>query len=144
MEDLVKIIEERKRNQFLLTKINTSYFSDIYDLSLTSSFFSDIEKISEYFEVNTTSGIYTFLEQHKDFAPILLDCYNEINKRFGNTKPNISLIIDEENNTWKTIFIKIPYESNFENALDDLDNLLQNWMFLQSKEFRKFVTISII
>jgi len=114
------------------------------DISLTSIFYFNLEKIKKNYDVDIISGIYPFLEQHKNFTSNFIDCYNEIILRFGSVKPHLSLVIDEENNTWKTIFIKIPYKSDFEKAFNLLDDLLQNWMFLQPQEFRKFVTISIL
>ncbi len=77
-------------------------------------------------------------------ASALFALYPEINSRFGKVIPQIKLNSDSELSTWETLLITIPTKGKFETAQEKLDDLIQNWVYKQSPEFKKLITLSIV
>jgi hypothetical protein len=70
--------------------------------------------------------------------------YPEIIARFGNIKPRIELTADAEFQQWEILVVTIPVKEKFETAQMKLDDLIHNWVYHQSAEFKKTVTLSIL
>jgi hypothetical protein len=74
----------------------------------------------------------------------LVALYPEIIARFGKVKPKIELTKDAEFPQWETLYITIPTKEKFETAQEKLNDLIQKWVYNQSSEFKKAITLSIL
>jgi hypothetical protein len=99
--------------------------------------------LNTYVPVNEIE-LKKFLSINNFLINEILKAHSEILKYFEGTLIQIELITDVEVSNWQTVFIKIPGSSEFETDFNKLNTIGQNWLFLQSKEFKKLVTISLV
>jgi hypothetical protein len=123
-----------------LPYINPYYSSDT---SVTINKYSDIEFLDDAFELVNPQSIRQFLFFHPEIIPSILECHVEILTRFNLVIPKMELIVDVEQPDWKTIFITIPHQLEYEEAFEKLNDLLRNWAFYQPEIFKRLVTITV-
>lgn len=113
------------------------------DTSVYVSIINDINYLEHAFNFVNEKEIKSFLMMKPELISALLSLQSEIFSRLGFVIPRMELVTDIELPDWKTIFVNITSSENFENAFEKVNDLIQRWAFLQSKEFRKLVTISL-
>ena len=109
-------------------------------VQLTSNGYAQIKQL--YSIVNGER--LDFYRKNGWLGPALFALYPEINARFGKVMPQIIIHSDPEFSTWETLLITIPTKEKFETAQQKLDELVQNWVYNQSPEFKKTITLSIV
>jgi len=144
------ITAQRFSNTFLISGSVTLQTISIQEAlapnesSVYQFYLSQLKATSILYHHVNKKEIGSFLSEHIDLVPSLLSLSFEIFKRFDIRIPNIELVVDQEMPDWKTVFVTIPHQLDFDLAYEKLTDLIQNWAFNQSAEFKKFVTISIL
>lgn len=111
--------------------------------SVTVNCYSDIDFLKDAFQFVNPDEVKQFLLYHPEIIQHILDCHIEILTRFDIVTPKMELVTDAELSDWKTLFITIPHNSEYEESFELLNDLLQNWAFYQSKQFKQLVTITL-
>ena len=138
----------QKRNIFGFMPYNTSvsvidkdFISS--DTSVNINTINEIEILKHIFTFYNENEIKSFLMVHSSLITPLNKLQDEIISRFGNILPKMELVTDVELPEWKTLFITIPSIDNFETAFEKLNSLICEWLFPQSKDFKKLINLTI-
>lgn len=114
------------------------------DTSVFVSIINQIDSLKEIYELVNSKMIKRFIASNPDLINDLTELYTEIITRFGYTTPRIELVSDADMPDWKTLFVSININDEFESGMEKLNNLLECWAFQRSTEFKNAVTISIL
>ena len=129
------------------TSITSYDFPTMNQYSHGSSIFlntySDIDYLEDAFLFINSEEVKRFMYDHNEIISAIMECILEIFIRFDIIRPKMELIIDVEIPDWTTLFITIPSGADYEESYELLNDLIQNWAFLQSKAFKKLITITI-
>lgn len=107
------------------------------DVSLTA--FDSISDLRAKFNFET--GVSSFLIQHRNLISFLADAYYELISRFPLSEFKLALRPDPEVEDWSTLFLSIISEHQSESLEAEVQDFIMNWMFRQSLEIKKLVTI---
>ena len=86
--------------------------------------------------------IHHFLVQYPELMPDLIESHKEITNRFLNAKPTLEFVWDIEEPEWETLFIAIPSHYSYDEAFAKYSDLIRNWAFFKSKQFKQLVNFS--
>ncbi len=101
----------------------------------------EMSLIQVVFNLINPDEIKQFLIYNTELISALLECRNKIISLFGNIEPKIELVTDVELPEWKTIFVIIPHNLADKKFDENLNSLLMDWVFYQSKKFKKLISI---
>lgn len=113
-----------------------------FHTSITETLCSRLMIIEEIFQLEDPLVIHNFIATKSDLVEALIYCYSSIYKYFGNTKPTLKLIKDNEIPEWETLSISIPVEFD-EKSFLNLSYIISEWLVFQSKDIKSLLNITV-